>query len=245
MRIVFTARSHLRVVIAIVQPNLQPSCLATSNRPRHDETSATSRRIMRAMSARASTPSAHVVRHRRFRARRARPRSASGKLIDETWVELSDASFAIESGRELFASRAYADALREFERALTLPGSGTKRDRAKPAELSLGERQAALYNAAACRCAMQDVDGALVALEGCFKAGYANPRSYGASRAMRDLDAMWDDDELKSATRTEGFRELVKKYKVTPNALALQFDVGNSMIGRVIEGVNDKVTPKK
>lgn len=179
------------------------------------------------------------------RARRPAPPPRAGKLIDETWVELSDASFAIEHGRDLYATGAFTDALREFERALTLPGSGTKRDRAKPAELSLGERQAALYNAAACRCAMGEVDNALLALEGCFKAGYANPRTYGAARGMRDLDAMWDDDDLKLATRTEEFRALVKKYKVTPNALALQFDVGNSMIGRAIESVNDKVTPRK
>lgn len=172
-------------------------------------------------------------------------RVKAGKLVGESWVELSDASYAIETGRELFASGDARAALEEFERALTLPGNGTKRDRAKPAELSNGERQAALYNIASARCALDDKDGALVALDGCFKAGYANPRTYGAARGMRDLDAMWADEDLKLATRTDAFRDMVKKYKVTPNALALQFDFSNSIIGGAVEAVNEKLTPKK
>jgi tetratricopeptide (TPR) repeat protein len=182
------------------------------------------------------------------RARVEKPSTAiarAGKLVGESWVELSDASYAIENGRELFAAGDVEGALAEFERALTLPGSGTKRDRSKPAELSSGERQAALYNIASARCALGDADAALVALEGCLKAGYANPRSYGAARAMRDLDAMWDDEDLKLATRTDAFRALTRKYKVIPNAMALQFDFGNSVIGGVVEAVNEKLTPKK
>ena len=198
-----------------------------------------------------ATPSSVCVRARRVQTPRRRCASSSfsrvdaGKLVGESWVELSDASYAIETGRELFASGDARAALEEFERALTLPGNGTKRDRAKPAELSNGERQAALYNIASARCALDDKDGALVALDGCFKAGYANPRSYGAARAMRDLDAMWDDEDLKLATRTDAFRALTRKYKVIPNAMALQFDFGNSVIGGVVEAVNEKLTPKK
>lgn len=191
-------------------------------------------------------------RARRVETPRRRPSRASsfsrvdaGKLVGESWVELSDASYAIETGRELFASGDARAALEEFERALTLPGNGTKRDRAKPAELSNGERQAALYNIASARCALDDKDGALVALDGCFKAGYANPRTYGAARGMRDLDAMWADEDLKLATRTDAFRDMVKKYKVTPNALALQFDFSNSIIGGAVEAVNERLTPKK
>ena len=197
-----------------------------------------------------ATPSA-CARARRVETPRRRSRASSfsrvdaGKLVGESWVELSDASYAIETGRELFASGDARAALEEFERALTLPGNGTKRDRAKPAELSNGERQAALYNIASARCALDDKDGALVALDGCFKAGYANPRTYGAARGMRDLDAMWADEDLKLATRTDAFRDMVKKYKVTPNALALQFDFSNSIIGGAVEAVNQKLTPKK
>jgi hypothetical protein len=197
-----------------------------------------------------ATPSSVCVRARRVQTPRRRCASSfsrvdAGKLVGESWIELSDASYAIETGRELFASGDARAALEEFERALTLPGNGTKRDRAKPAELSNGERQAALYNIASARCALDDKDGALVALDGCFKAGYANPRTYGAARGMRDLDAMWADEDLKLATRTDAFRDMVKKYKVTPNALALQFDFSNSIIGGAVEAVNEKLTPKK
>lgn len=198
------------------------------------------------------TPSSVCVCARRVQTPQRRRYASSsfspvdaGKLVGESWVELSDASYAIETGRELFASGDARGALEEFERALTLPGNGTKRDRAKPAELSNGERQAALYNIASARCALDDKDGALVALDGCFKAGYANPRTYGAARGMRDLDAMWADEDLKLATRTDAFRDMVKKYKVTPNALALQFDFSNSIIGGAVEAVNEKLTPKK
>jgi hypothetical protein len=38
---------------------------------------------------------------------------------------------------------------------------------------------------------------------------------------------------------------MVKKYKVTPNAMALQFDFNNSIIGGVVGAVSDKMTPKK
>jgi hypothetical protein len=190
-------------------------------------------------------PRARAPRTASARATARTTRARAGKLVGESWVELSDASYAIENGRELYAAGDVASALKEFERALTLPGSGTKRDRAKPAELSNGERQAALYNIASARCALDDRSGALEALDGCFRAGYANPRAYGAARGMRDLDAMWADEDLTLATRTDEFRAMVKKYKVTPNAMALQFDFNNSIIGGVVGAVSDKMTPKK
>ena len=194
--------------------------------------------------ARAPTLSlAHRARARVSKPSTSTPRA--GKLVGESWVELSDASYAIENGRERFAAGDAEGALAEFERALGLPGGGTKRDRAKPAELSSGELQAATYNIASARCALGDGDGALVALEECFRAGYANPRSYGASKAMRDLDAMWNDEDLKLATRGDAFRALTKKYRVVPNAVAMQFDFGNSIVGGVVEAVNEKLTPKK
>ena len=92
---------------------------------------------------------------------------------------------------------------------------------------------------------MGDAENALLALEGCFRAGYANPRAYGASRAMRDLDAMWNDADLTSVTRTEAFKALVKKYRVEPTAMQQQFDWNSSVVGSVVSAVNDKVSPKK
>ena len=187
---------------------------------------------------------APITRARATRAR-ARARPNAGRLVGESWVEMSDASSAIEDGRELFAAGEHERALAALERALTLSGSGTRRDRSKPAELSLGERQAALYNIASARCAIGDAENALLAIEGCFKAGYANPRAYGASRAINDLNAMWSDDDLTLATRTEEFKELVEKYKVQPSGLAMQFDWSGSVVGSVVNAVNDKVSPKR
>lgn len=184
-------------------------------------------------------------RRPRSRARDRGARARAGKLVGESWIELSDASYAIEEGRELFARGDVEGALATFERALTLGGSGTRRDRNKPAELSLGERQAALYNIASARCGLGDAENALLALEGCFRAGYANPRAYGASRAMQDLDAMWNDEDLTTVTRTEAFKALVKKYRVEPTALQQQFDWNSSVVGSVVSAVNDKVSPKK
>ena len=76
-------------------------------------------------------------------------RTHGGKLVGETWVQQSDAEDYIEEGQRAFQSEEYATAIALFEKALTSEGSGTKRDRTKPAELSLGEKQSAYYNLAA------------------------------------------------------------------------------------------------
>ena len=44
-----------------------------------------------------------------------------------------------------------APALELFEAALALPGSGVRKQKNGPRELSTGERQAALYNIACCQ----------------------------------------------------------------------------------------------
>ena len=42
------------------------------------------------------------------------------------------------------------------EKGLKLPGSGTKRDRAKPRELTQGETRTLLYNIACCQAELED-----------------------------------------------------------------------------------------
>jgi Flp pilus assembly protein TadD len=50
-----------------------------------------------------------------------------------------DAEEAIARGMQLTTKGDYAEALALFEMALTLPGTGTRRDRVKARELSEGE----------------------------------------------------------------------------------------------------------
>lgn len=59
--------------------------------------------------------------------------------------ELEDARGAISVGLEMYKAGQYPEALAVFEKALALPGTGTKRYRDKPREISSGEKMAALY----------------------------------------------------------------------------------------------------
>ena len=62
------------------------------------------------------------------------------------------------------AEKDFNGALSIFEQSLTLPGTGLKRFKDKPAEASAGERQAALYNIACCHSQLGDLDAALKAM---------------------------------------------------------------------------------
>lgn len=59
-------------------------------------------------------------------------------------------------------------ALECFKRSLTLEGSGVRRVRDKPRELSPSERQAALYNTACAFCAKGEAENALLAIGSCL-----------------------------------------------------------------------------
>jgi hypothetical protein len=59
---------------------------------------------------------------------------------------VSESTAAINAGCALVAAGDAKGALARFQESLTLPGSGIKKDRAKPAELSTGEKQAAYFN---------------------------------------------------------------------------------------------------
>ena len=52
------------------------------------------------------------------------------------WVETSDAGAAIAEAQMMYDAGDFTTAVSTLEKALKLGGSGTKRDRAKPAELS-------------------------------------------------------------------------------------------------------------
>jgi len=81
-------------------------------------------------------------------------------------------------------------ALSIFEQSLTLPGTGLKRFKDKPAEASAGERQAALYNIACCHSQLGDLDAALKAMAQCLQAGY---EGFEELRSDPDLAALRSD----------------------------------------------------
>jgi len=172
-------------------------------------------------------------------------RPKGGKLIGETWVNTSDAEDLIEAGREAFQSQNYASAITLFEKALTAEGSGTKRDRTKPAELSLGEKQSAYYNLAAAHAKMENWDLAFASLELTFQSGYANGRLYGLGRAARDYEQLEFDEDLKDLKRDERWSEVMEKYRVKGSEIAFQLDPSNSSIGKAVEMMSRKKTNER
>lgn len=56
-------------------------------------------------------------------------------------ADFEDARGAIAVGLSLYKDAKYEEAMKMFEKALTLPGTGTKRFRDKPREISPGEKQ--------------------------------------------------------------------------------------------------------
>jgi len=172
--------------------------------------------------------------------KRRRFRTHGGKLVGETWVEQSDAEDYIEEGQRAFQLEEYATAIALFEKALTSEGSGTKRDRTKPAELSLGEKQSAYYNLAASHAKMAHWDLAFASLELTFQSGYANGRLYGLGRAARDFQRLEMDKDLEELKKDERWKTILTKYRVRGSEIAFQLDPSNSSIGKAIEMMSKK-----
>jgi len=117
-------------------------------------------------------------------------------------------------GLELFEKRQIGDALEVFEKGLQLPGSGTARDRAKPRELTRGERRTLLYNISCCQSELGDFPKALNALEGAIDAGLDN------------LQYVEEDASMDALRETEGYATLIEKYA---SQLRRQSDVEGEM----------------
>ena len=179
-------------------------------------------------------------KRREEKQKRRRFRTHGGKLVGETWVQQSDAEDYIEEGQRAFQLEEYATAIALFEKALTSEGSGTKRDRTKPAELSLGEKQSAYYNLAASHGKMGHWDLAFASLELTFQSGYANGRLYGLGRAARDFQRLEMDKDLEELKKDERWKTILTKYRVRGSEIAFQLDPSNSSIGKAIEMMSKK-----
>lgn len=139
----------------------------------------------------------------RAAARRNRLSAAAGAGGPATppLPDADTAKEAIDAGLALFQQGRYADALALFERAPTLPGTGTKRFRDKPAAASDGERQAALFNAACAHARLGSADQGLAALAACLGAGY------------EDWATVEADADLAPLRADPRFQQLSARYK--------------------------------
>ena len=163
-------------------------------------------------------------------------RSKTNELTGEPeWVEISDAAAAIEDAQEQYGAGDFAGAVKTLEGALKLGGSGVKRDRSKPAELSLGEKQAIFYNLTSARSKLGAVDRGLEALEALLQAGYCSAQLYGFGKANEDYVRLLRDPDLESVRGDARFKQIVDKYQVTPTELQLQMDPSQSVIGRAMK----------
>ena len=163
-------------------------------------------------------------------------RSKTNELTGEPeWVEISDAAAAIEDAQEQYGAGDFAGAVKTLEGALKLGGSGVKRDRSKPAELSLGEKQAVFYNLTSAHSKLGAVDRGLEALEALLQAGYCSAQLYGFGKANEDYVRLLRDPDLESVRGDARFKQIVDKYQVTPTELQLQLDPSQSVIGRAMK----------
>ena len=181
-------------------------------------------------------------------ARRAAPAPARGSVVakvgrsgvnkftgEPEWVEISDAAAAIEDAQAQYEAKDFAAAVKTLEGALKMSGSGVRRDRAKPAELSLGEQQAVFYNLMCAHSQLGDVDKAIASLEAVLRAGYCSAQLYGFGKANEDYERLMRDGDLETARADPRFKQVVDRYNVEPSELQLQLDPSQSVIGRAMK----------
>ena len=163
-------------------------------------------------------------------------RSGVNKFTGEPeWVEISDAAAAIEDAQAQYEAKDFAAAVKTLEGALKMSGSGVRRDRAKPAELSLGEQQAVFYNLMCAHSQLGDVDKAIASLEAVLRAGYCSAQLYGFGKANEDYERLMRDGNLEAAREDPRFKQVVDRYNVEPSELQLQLDPSQSVIGRAMK----------
>ena len=173
-------------------------------------------------------------------ARAVRPRAATRAAYEAR----SESSAAIRDGIAKFDAGDAAGALALFQSALTLPGSGTRKIRNQPAELSTGEKQAAYYNCAVAHATLGEVEDGLEALECAFKTGFGDWVRHGTARAIQDYNLLTESDELAPLRTSPVFQTLLDKYKLVPSRLAMELDFSSSALGRFAAASNSSFKAK-
>jgi hypothetical protein len=118
--------------------------------------------------------------------------------------EPDTARAAIAIGLKLTEANRWEEAQDFFERALNLPGTGIKRFRDKPPQLSDGERIACMFNLACCQSRLgeeENIQNGLMAIAGCLEAGYDN------------WQQLRTDPDLENLRKNEKFEGLMKKFQ--------------------------------
>lgn len=125
---------------------------------------------------------------------------------------------SIEMGLEAYQEKDFEGALALFQQAFALPGTGIKRDKKKPNELSTGERYSALYNIACCQAQIGLFEDGLKTLASCMEAGY------------EDYENLRQDPDLEPLRMYPEFEEMIGRFE--PKGLAKQFDLKESALYR-------------
>lgn len=129
-----------------------------------------------------------------------------------TYGEPNDARSAIAIGLKLTDAKEWEEAQKYFERALELPGTGIKRFRDKPPQISDGEKMAALYNIACCQSQLgepENIQNGLIALAGCLESGYDN------------FNQLRSDSDLENLRKDAKFEGLLKRFEKPKGFLGL------------------------
>eukprot|EP00227_Mantoniella_beaufortii_P022135 CAMPEP_0197579752 /NCGR_PEP_ID=MMETSP1326-20131121/3691_1 /TAXON_ID=1155430 /ORGANISM="Genus nov. species nov., Strain RCC2288" /LENGTH=188 /DNA_ID=CAMNT_0043143301 /DNA_START=46 /DNA_END=608 /DNA_ORIENTATION=- len=177
-----------------------------------------------AATTRVPTSAPRVVGRRAAAARTAvvsrAGREETNSLTGESgWVQKSDATEGIEEAQSLYEAGDLNAAVQTLEGALKMSGSGTRRDRSKPAELSTGERQAIFYNLMACHSKLGNVERSLEAMEATLRAGYGSASLYGFGKAAEDYDRLMADPDLVALREDAKFKQVIGQYKIEPSEL--------------------------
>ncbi len=118
--------------------------------------------------------------------------------------EPDTARAAIAIGLKLTGANRWEEAQDYFERALSLPGTGIKRFRDKPPQLSDGERIAVMFNLACCASRLggdENIQNGLMAIAGCLEAGYS------------DWQQLRNDPDLENLRKNEKFEGLMTRFE--------------------------------
>ncbi|GMH37836.1 hypothetical protein BSKO_05709 [Bryopsis sp. KO-2023] len=120
---------------------------------------------------------------------------------EEDFDEPENARQAIRYGLESFGAMRYDEALKLFNQALELPGSGIKQFKNKPAKISTAEKTAALYNIACCHSATDKSKEGLLAIGACLALGYD------------DFNQLRTDQDLVTLREDPRFEPLLQRYE--------------------------------